>query len=777
MVVALFLVCVGLSSLLFLINSLEKNFTDTYRALLGADLRITSSQPVPDYILQHAKGQNLKVSQVTRFYSMLSSNSNLTLCSIKALESNFPLRNFGDVEYSVPKPGTIGIENNAKVLLKVKNGDKVKVGNVSLIVADIPKIELDRLTSGFSFAPTAIINMVDLGKIDVLQAGSRATYYLLVAGDSKNVSSFEKYVNKHSNNLKFSNSESNSSRISANMQQGYKYLNLGIFLNVILAAIVIAVVMIQYNQRIMKQAAILSCLGISMKRVAVSTCKNLFVLAVVFGLLGSGVGFGLEQILSVVLGRYMQINLPMPDIKPLIITLFAAILLIPGIGLPLVLGLAKFSPWQILKGSKVHFHPVMGYGMWLCTSLFMLFLFFLVQDARMYTFVIQGMMLLVIFSFLTMQSFAKLIPYVATKLRSIFKFSLYNILRNLGGNIIQVLAFSVIICVACLMYILQGNLLQNWQQSISEDTPNYFVINIFKDNINDIELLFKDKGVKYSNFYPVTRGELIAINQKPATMHRSLNLTWLNNLPNDNIIIKGDWPGLSVEENIAKRLNLKIGDFITFKVGAKKIQEKVTSIRKVTWTSFKPNFYFIYPAGVLQDNTATYMGSFYLPENKLQILPKLIELAPETSIISVKQILESASFVVKILIALIAYIWIFSLLLAVLLLVAVILSSFTKRIYQNNLLRVFGASKIQLNMSLFIEFGILAVISSLSGALIANSIAYYVSNNIFDVSYKVNYMSFIYSVIFGSIIVLLAAWIASYKANNTSPVKLLNNML
>ena len=50
-----------------------------------------------------------------------------------------------------------------------------------------------------------------------------------------------------------------------------------------------------------------------------------------------------------------------------------------------------------------------------------------------------------------------------------------------------------------------------------------------------------------------------------------------------------------MEEGLAKRLNVALGDTVTFMGDTQEFRAKVTSLRKVDWESLRPNFYFIFP--------------------------------------------------------------------------------------------------------------------------------------------------------------------------------------
>jgi putative ABC transport system permease protein len=71
-------------------------------------------------------------------------------------------------------------------------------------------------------------------------------------------------------------------------------------------------------------------------------------------------------------------------------------------------------------------------------------------------------------------------------------------------------------------------------------------------------------------------------------------------------LVAGSWPPkageVSIEEGLAQRLGLKLGDSVTFTGDTQDFSAKVSSVRKVDWESLRPNFFFIFPQGRLMDS-------------------------------------------------------------------------------------------------------------------------------------------------------------------------------
>jgi putative ABC transport system permease protein len=129
------------------------------------------------------------------------------------------------------------------------------------------------------------------------------------------------------------------------------------------------------------------------------------------------------------------------------------------------------------------------------------------------------------------------------------------------------------------------------------------------------------------------RGRLLAVNGRPVApddytedrarrlVDREFNLSFSAQQPQHNTLVAGRWEpeeagAISVEEGIATTLGLKLGDVLRFDIAGSPSEAKITSLRKVDWSSMRANFFVIYPVSKLENAPVTYMGSFKAPDTK-----------------------------------------------------------------------------------------------------------------------------------------------------------------
>jgi putative ABC transport system permease protein len=106
-------------------------------------------------------------------------------------------------------------------------------------------------------------------------------------------------------------------------------------------------------------------------------------------------------------------------------------------------------------------------------------------------------------------------------------------------------------------------------------------------------------------------------------MDREFNVSYSVEPPAHNQVVRGTWQaedpkGLSIEDGIAKTFNLKLGDSLRFDIAGMQREARITSVRRVDWTSMRANFFVMYPVERLTtdegfDVPTTYIAAFRAP--------------------------------------------------------------------------------------------------------------------------------------------------------------------
>jgi putative ABC transport system permease protein len=161
--------------------------------LMGGDLVLIADHPWSPELVLEAKRRGLQVAETLSFPSMVMGGAQPQLADVKAVSSGYPLRgklsattqqNAPGLPVNLgPQPGTVWLDERLSGAVAVAPGGEVSVGEKTLPVAAILTLEPDRGINFFALAPRLMMHLDDIPGSGLVQAGSRVTYRLLLAGE------------------------------------------------------------------------------------------------------------------------------------------------------------------------------------------------------------------------------------------------------------------------------------------------------------------------------------------------------------------------------------------------------------------------------------------------------------------------------------------------------------------------------------------------------------------------------------------------------------------
>jgi putative ABC transport system permease protein len=307
-----------------------------------------------------------------------------------------------------------------------------------------------------------------------------------------------------------------------------------------------------------------------------------------------------------------------------------------------------------------------------------------------------------------------------------------------------------------LLTLARDDLLASWKRSVPPDAPNRFIINIQPEQREPVRELFARKGLEKPDLMPMVRGRLVAVNDRPVVaadyeeeraqrlVEREFNLSWMADLPEGNSLTAGRWfsaqdagtPQFSVEQGLADTLKLKQGDVLAYDIAGRRLEAKITSLRKLDWDSMRVNFFVVTPPGVLDPFPTSYITSFHLPQDKAGFVGELVSAHPNLTVIDVASILRQFQSVMDQLALAVQFVFAFSLIAGLAVLYAALESTHDEREYEIAVLRTLGARNRQLRAALAAEFAALGAISGVVAGVGAAIISWLLGRFVFQMPYE-----------------------------------------
>ena len=235
-------------------------------------------------------------------------------------------------------------------------------------------------------------------------------------------------------------------------------------------------------------------------------------------------------------------------------------------------------------------------------------------------------------------------------------------------------------------------------------------------------------------------------------------------MPDNNKLIEGVWfshhtrAEVSVEAEVAKRLELKLGDNLAFSIGGQQVSAKVSSIRKVDWNSLQPNFYMILSPDLLAQFPATYINAFYLSSDNSLLLNQLARLMPTVTVISVDNIINQVNDIIAQVTIALSFILILICLAAALVLIAQVQATLEQREKELAILRTLGARYAFLRNALMLEFALLGAMAGTFATILAELMLLIVQQRVFNLPFSLHYNLWWIGPALGITLVTLLGW-------------------
>ena len=782
----------SISSVGFLGDRLKSSMQMQASSILGADLVLRSASKIDSKYLDLAAANDLDSAEMSTFLSMIITEDDNLLTSIKAVTASYPLR--GELKivnsqgakikhFGSPEPGNIWIERKVLETLELMELDKVSIGNKNFIVEGIIEDYPDRNSSFVGFYPVAIVNINDVDAMGVIQTGSRVVYRNLFSGTQDNLERFEKLLEEIPDNIRVQNALDVRDNLGEDIANSTTFFNLASLFTIIISVIASMMAVRRYASRNLLHTSLMKVFGASKLFILGHQIMQLTLVAIFASSLGLIFGYGLQHLLLSTLQGIINADLPPPSSRPVILGFITAAFVIFATASPYIKILSETEPIRILRND---FNIKLSSNLMIyLVAFFTMFGFLgaLFQDIKLIIYIVISLILVTASLYLI----GRLLIYGLSRMKFSYgtgwKLGLKNIVQRGNDSILQVIIFGLSLLFLVVLAETRTDLVDSWTETLDEDTPNYFLFNIQQYNLDPISNYFKDQGNIVPDFTPLIRGRLLSA-ARPGSedvnfdnlMEREANLTWRNQLPLSNSLVEGEWwtngnevAEVSIDREIAESMNLKIGDELTFSAGGKTFSVTVSSFREIEWQSFSPNFFFILSPAAGRELPNSYITSINL-ENSQKFMNNFTNRFPTITSVNLEAIIEqgksslaSASLAVQ-------YIFFLTFIAGILALIASVYSNRDQRTKETAIMHAIGASRALIFKSAASEFLILGLLSATTAIIFSIALSSVIFIQFLDLIYSPNLLILGLSYLFGIGFIFIAGVISIRKSIYASPM-------
>ena len=775
----LFISCIllgvgGLVAVRALGDNLQRVVESEARTLLGADLRVSSQRafaPAVDSLFNSWGGEQ---SREVRFASMVffPKNGGTRLVQVRALQGDFPY--YGTFE-THPRQAAKTFQHTHHALLDdgllvqfgVQVGDSVRIGNQTFVIGGrITNISGEAMAFA-TVAPRVYIPLSHLEKTGLIKFGSIASYvaYFKFDRDTR-IGSIQRELRPYrgDQNLRTETVRSRQQRLNRILDNLYIFLSLVAFAALLLGCIGVASAIHVYMRQKITTVAVLRCMGAQSNQILCIYAIQ----AIALGLIGTGcgslLGVGIQYLLPGVLAQILPIEL---DIQ------FSYWAIIQGacIGLSLsllfallpLLPIRRTSPLHTLRVSfenvRSQIDPlqlmtiggicliVAGLGIVQTSSISVGF------GIAIGFGIAFG--LLIGASWLIIKTVRRFFP---TTWQYVWRQGLANLYRPHNQTVILMLALGLGTFLITTLYIVQHALLAQIAIAGSDNRPNFVLVDVQTDQIEGVSALLSKQNLPVIHHAPVVTMRLKSIKGQEAqsygrihdvrrwAIQREYRSTYRNHLFDSERLVGGTWINenwteepipVSFERDIARSLRVSLGDTLTLDVQGVPIQTTVQSLREVDWQRIQPNFFIVFPKGVLETAPQFHVLTTRInTTGQSAILQRtLVQQYPNVSAVDLGLILKTVDDVLSQIAFVVRFMALFSVITGLVVLTAAVTTSRYQRVQEAVLLRTLGASQKQIRRILLLEYTFLGALATLTGLILSIGGAWAVTIFIFDIHF------------------------------------------
>lgn len=769
---------------------------------LGADAVVSGRDPLPAQTYDAIRATGVRIVMITTFPSVVAreDGDETQLATIKAVEAGYPLRGalrlarepFGATEPAPPQParGEVWVDLKLWTHLGLRLGAKLQVGSRSFEITRLIAEEPGRSGAFAELAPSLLIRAEDLADTGLVGPGSRVQLSWQLGGTREQLKAAEAV--KLPDAWKFTTPENARPEVRNSLNRARSFLNIAVLATILLSAAAVALAARQYSQRLRDEVALLKVLGARRAFIRQVLVLQVLLLGLIAGGLGAAVGVGGQSVLANLAAPVLKITLPTPGWLPLPAVLALVLLMLAGFALPPVLASVESSPVRVFQRAA---DPARGSAAGIVAAVVAIAALLWLQagSVKLAGFVLGGALatagVLALFAWLLVRGLAG----VRARGGLSWRFGLGNIARRKGAAVAQIVALGVALMALLLVTVVREDLLATWKNKLPATTPNQFLVNILPEQVTPLRAFFAERGYADLALVPMVRGRLTGLNGQEVTadsfddpetrrwINREFNLSWTDRFGDDSTFLQGKpWgpeangkPWVVVDEYGVERLKLKLGDTMTLDFAGTPLTFEVHATRKINWDSFRPNFFVVAAPGVLDapglNPPLQWITSFYLPSEKRALLRELIREFPNVTAIDLDAALNQVRSIVDRIVSALEFIFLFTLLAGLIVMMAVIEGSRADRVRETGVLRALGASSRVIRQGLIAEFAVLGLLAGTVAALAAQALAWALAVGVLELPYGPRPLLWLAGAAAGCLIVTAAGYLSLRRVLTTSP--------
>ncbi len=769
----LFIACLGLgvaaiAAILSFSRAVEEGLRADAREILSGDVAISLlyREATPEQIdYMKSRGELVRWIDSRAMARPVKPDGRATLVQLKAVERAYPL--YGSIGLKdgmslagalAEKDGVWGavVEESALRRMNMALGDRVKVGEVTVEVRGIIAREPDRGLNAFaSLGPRLMIPYEAVSASGLVQPGSLLNYEYrlrLPPGISDLVVIDGLKSRFPDAGWRVRGLAEAGGGIRFWLDRLTQFIGLIGLSSLLVGGVGVGNAISSFLAGRLRTIATLKCLGAPERLVFSTYLIQLAALALVGVVAGLVVGAGLPFVAQSVIADVLPVRARVALYAwPLTIAAIFGLLVSLLFALMPLLRARRVSAATLMRGAVVHGGSLVWRDALLIGAVALAlaaFTVFTAESRRIAGWFVLG----AIGAFIAFPLLARLLMLAAAKAGKPrlagLRLALANLHRPGAPTPIVMLSLGLGLTVLVATALIEGNLREQITKRIPSDAPAFFFVDIQSAQMPAFEkALAAIPGAGPVDKVPSLRGRITRIGGKPVNeiavppdarwaIDGDRGVTYSAMPPEGSRIVAGEWwpPDyrgpqqlISFDEALAKAFGLGLGDTITVNVLGRDIEARITSLRRIEWTTLAINFVFVYSPGLLDKAPHTFLATVKAaPEAEDAIFRTVTDQFPNVTVVRIRDAIETAAGVLGNIGLASRVIGFLSILAGVLVLAGAMLATQQRRVHEAVVMKVLGATRARIAGIFAWEFAALGLATALAALGVGTLGAYLV---------------------------------------------------
>lgn len=792
------------------------------RQLMAADLTVrmyhqpdAGEQAAIDSIV--AGGADL--TRITETVSMANSAgaSRPMMVSVKAVDTaKYPF--YGQVrlrpEASLAEtldPQTVVVTDDLLLRMDVERGDSIRLGDADFRIGAVVTVEPDRMTGSFNVGPRVLMTRQALDRAGLVQFGSRASQRYLFKMPSSDdpdaaIEEARGELEKVFRERWIADYRETHPTIRRGLERATNFLSLVSLVAMIVGALGVAMAMYSHLQQRLDTIAIMKCIGARSGQILRIYLLQTLALGLAGSLLGVAAGYVVQVLAPRFVAQYFpsapQFSWePVTALQAMLIGVLTTLLF----SLPPLLSIRKIRPALIfrrdaegrgkgllerLRGARAGLIPgaaiivgLAAVAAWLGGSM-MLGLWF--AGGLLVSLIVLG---LAAWAFLRLlQRLPALLPF---RLPTAVRHGIANLHRPGVHAEAILVALGVGVTFTLSVYLIQSSMLDQMVRSAPPDMPNVFLMNVTNQERDGLEGFLRSyPGAEEVQLTPSVPARLLTVNGTPieelgesaARYRQARGLTWFDGPPPEELeVLEGAWwepddalPLAAVREDVAERLNLRLGSRLEWMVGRDTLVAEVRAIYRIESIRPTSSGYFVLTRSALEGRPAAFYGGVRIaPDKAIDLQRDAFERFPSVMVVNVADVIGIVQEVVDQIGLVVQFVSGFAILGGIVVLTSSVMASRFRRIRETAILKALGATRRKVAQIFSVEFLLLGLAAGSIGALLASGFSALLLDQVLDAQFEFQLGPSLAAALGTALLANVAGWLASFRILGRKPIEVL----